>query len=506
MSDAQPLSRTRLWELQREFFEKQAVGAWSRGIVPHYIASNAYAARSYAQVLLGWLRDIAPSADASQPIYIVELGAGAGRLAFHLLQRLFALLDASPLSQLRVTYVMSDFIPATIDFWRSHPQLRPWVDAGRLDFARFDADRDSTFALLESGTQLSPGGLRNPLGVVANYFFDSLRHDAFYVESGQLNEALATVSGDSLKSLKVAFETRPCTSDYYDDPALNQLLEHYRQRLTRTHLSFPVAALACLRRLRALAAGSLFVLSGDKGYHREEDLHARNAPELAHHGSVSLWVNYHALGKYIESAGGTFLQTAQRPASFDVCGLLLGRSHWPETRLAYQSAIAEGGPDDFFQIRAALKGLQESFDVPQLIAYLRWSGYDSRLFHDCFPTLMQKLEEIPDALWPDLAALAERVWENHFHIGEERNLAFAVGMLMFAAHRYQRASELLEASLRLHGDDGSTWFNLGMCRYQLGKLEPALVAFERALALDADLEAARQMRLTLESELRLSKG
>jgi hypothetical protein len=80
------LSESLLWGLQRQFFEQQGVRAWSTGTVPHRATDNPFIAAAYAQVVFDWLRDWARSAstpsalDPAQPIYLIELGAGAGRL------------------------------------------------------------------------------------------------------------------------------------------------------------------------------------------------------------------------------------------------------------------------------------------------------------------------------------------------------------------------------------------------------------------------------------------
>src|SRR5438067_7126058 len=71
----QRLSQSLLWTLQRAFFDRQGIAAWSRGIVPHYITSNTYIARAYAGVVCGFLRDWRPALDPRQRVYIVELGS-----------------------------------------------------------------------------------------------------------------------------------------------------------------------------------------------------------------------------------------------------------------------------------------------------------------------------------------------------------------------------------------------------------------------------------------------
>src|SRR5204862_63153 len=57
----------------------------------------------------------------------------------------------------QVRYVMTDVAGSTIAFWRTHEALAPFVAAGRLDFARFDADRDRTPSFARDGRALAPG-------------------------------------------------------------------------------------------------------------------------------------------------------------------------------------------------------------------------------------------------------------------------------------------------------------------------------------------------------------
>ncbi len=101
IDSGKPLSRSLLWTMQRRYFEDQGVEAWSTNIVPSYITSNPFIARRYAQVVLGYLRDIWAALDPSQPLYIVELGAGGGRFAFYFLRCFQELLAESPFAILK---------------------------------------------------------------------------------------------------------------------------------------------------------------------------------------------------------------------------------------------------------------------------------------------------------------------------------------------------------------------------------------------------------------------
>ncbi|HMA91522.1 MAG TPA: hypothetical protein VKP30_02505 [Polyangiaceae bacterium] len=92
MAQGERLSRSALWTLQRACFNQAGVNAWRTGQVPHYITSNPFMAAAYARVVTGFLRDLAAANSCARgdPLTIVELGAGSGRLAFHFLQKLLA--------------------------------------------------------------------------------------------------------------------------------------------------------------------------------------------------------------------------------------------------------------------------------------------------------------------------------------------------------------------------------------------------------------------------------
>ena len=91
---------------------------------------------------------------------------------------------------------MTDFTQRTVDFWLRHPPLLPLLEAGVMDVAVFDADppgagpdpgpvelklqySGTVLSAKSPGTLLNPGGGLNPVVVVANYVFDTLRQDAF---------------------------------------------------------------------------------------------------------------------------------------------------------------------------------------------------------------------------------------------------------------------------------------------------------------------------------------
>src|SRR2546428_12936825 len=86
-------SEAPIWDIQRKYYEDEGTKAWNNGQVPQYITSNPMIATSYAEMIFGLLQDRAKRESSSEPVFIVELGAGAGRLAYHVLHELCQLRD-----------------------------------------------------------------------------------------------------------------------------------------------------------------------------------------------------------------------------------------------------------------------------------------------------------------------------------------------------------------------------------------------------------------------------
>jgi hypothetical protein len=53
-----PLNNSILWEMQRAYYDSTGTDAWESGVVPSFITTNAFIARSYARLVLSYLRYI----------------------------------------------------------------------------------------------------------------------------------------------------------------------------------------------------------------------------------------------------------------------------------------------------------------------------------------------------------------------------------------------------------------------------------------------------------------
>jgi hypothetical protein len=491
------LSHSVLWRLQRRYFERRGMAAWSEGDVPHHVTCNPYLARAYARVILGFVRDWQDRLDPAQPLYIVELGAGSGRLAFQLLPQLNGMLEGRA-GGVRWRYVMTDFAEANLAAWRAHPQLAHWLEGGDLDLARFDAEHDRALTLERSGETLAPGRVANPVIAIANYVFDGLPVDAFSIVDGHLHEWRVRLCSTYPAELDdpelldhVRLTCELCSvepSGYYGDPALDRVLDEHRAELPGTAFTFPSVSLACLARLSELAGGRLLVLSTDKGDIDPHSLRAQAGPELASHGSFSLAVNYHAIAQWVRQQDGEALLPLDRPRTIATCAFVLGPPPGAavSTAAAYTEAIGLQRPDDLFAIEQGLEPAYAALTLDQWVGYLRFTGSDPKLVIDALPYLRALVGAGEPS--PGVRAALLRVlllaWDRYFHIGESFDLGLALGELAVALGAWAEAPTFLQGSLSWYGPTPAALVHLAECHDRFGDLAAARARLDEALALD----------------------
>ena len=433
-----PLSQSMLWELQTEFFSNQGPEAWIKGIVPQYITTNPYIANQYAKTVFGYLRDYAAREDSDKNtvIYIMELAAGVGRFTYTFLKRFLHMIENSSLKGLKFKYIVTDFAERNIEYWQNHSFLQPYFESGVLDCATFDISKDEEVRLRYSGEVLSSGKMKNPLILFANYTFDSLPQDTFYVNNGELFEGLITVNSKEtrdpedksiLAGLDYYYTDKKIEgSDYYEDKNFNDVLMHYKNSLEDTAFYMPIIGLRCISRLRKLFNDDVILISADKGYKNEEAMLGNYHPFLSKHGCISMTVNFHALELYFKGLGGNAIHSIYEHENVNVSLFLLSKNNNEliETSMAYNEVIETIGPDDFYIMKKAIMPLSKSLTTRELLTFLRFTVWDSRTLLELYNILLERIQTEENFPKDELAESISKVWEYYFPIGEEGDLGY----------------------------------------------------------------------------------
>ncbi|WP_235296594.1 SAM-dependent methyltransferase [Portibacter marinus] len=490
-----PFSESVIWQMNREFYQQAGIAAWSENIVPHQMTSNSLVGKTYAELIFAFLKDLNKKKGSQEIVYILELGAGHGRLAFHVLKHLEALEKLSNERILKYCYVLSDIVEENLSFFLNHPQFEKYYKAGKIDVSYFDAVNGDRLELRYSGISIHPQSLSQPIIAIANYFFDSIPTDLFYIKDKVISKCSLSIQSNidpqkirkegRFKEMEMTYHKEIVNETVYEDHRLNEILNAYKFLLSDTHLFFPQKSIQCLDNLKSLSSAGLMLLTMDKGYHQTTRLDHKSSPDIVAHGSFSLWVNYHALGAYCAQEGGMSLFPSFSNFHLELGCLLFGSKSDPffETKAAYEKFVNNFGPDDFMTIKKLAYTHIATLNLKELIALFRLSAYDSSFFIKLLPRVKQLSLSLTLEEKERLVETLNAIWNMYFHINESFDLAFELGGIFYDVGHYSNALELFQYSIVHYGDKVDSYHNQALCFYQLREDDAFLKTVNHGITL-----------------------
>ncbi len=514
LESARRLSESRLWQIQADYYNTVGVDAWTDS-VPFFISSSVFLAEAYADLLFAYIEDIFDTLDLTQPLHILELATGSGRLSFLLIKELIAKLSAFQRYQpLMLRYVMTDFSVTQYEFWRKHENFQPWIEQGLLDFAIFDPMNAQSLKLEVSGETLDAAAFQrmgNPVIAVANYYFDTIYHDLFKIENGQLfegqvalscPESKLTATGTNLKIHDVTpdyrFEAIPESRfPYYDDLRKDALLSYYQNLARDGTLILPVGGMQALNNLQVLTSNRLVLLSSDKSFTSVDQMYMM--PQMtyaAHGGAFSFMVNYDAIRQYMAlsaptrvfntESGNMHLQTV-----FMIQEPLSEAPPLPYERVTYvfREKIKRHNPINTvvnLMPTGIFEGMPDYLQGEHWLSYLRINLSDPNVFDDAAPALMKLCEKLSGYQKTDLDRLLTAAWENYYYFPGEKNLPFWLSQLYYSLQTYDKSLFYLLQTARFFGENDSIYYLQGECLEKLGYPAEAVAVYLKAVALNPD--------------------
>lgn len=498
-------SEAPIWDLQRAYYEEEGLKAWKNDQVPQYITSNPMIATAYAEMIFGFLQDQASKGMTSEPVVIVELGAGAGRFAYHVLVELCKLRDYAAISLPPFRYIMTDLAMTNVMAWREHPALQAFISEGILDFARFDAVHDIELNQVVSNITISAGDLKQPLIIVANYFFDGIPQELLYVGDGKIHEADLVVGYpehmDSLKpsevldQLSLSYEYRRAPEYEQDAYAYRDVIAVYQEQLEDSHILFPVAGLQCLDRLNQLSQSGFLLITADKGDHLLDNWKFSDTPEFIRHGSFSFTANFHAFQHVYEQDGAIVLFPPQHYKNINI-GCILNMDtpiNYTNTRLAYRRFVERFGADEFFSLKEWVDPRIESMGLQQILAFWRLGGYDAEFFIQSTKQISSLLPEANDEEIQDILHGIQIMWSSYYVMEQRYDLALDAGLILYEMDQYEESKYFLEVSLNFDTEEivSTVYYCLAVCCFELELDEKGLEYTKKFLELEPDHEEAQ---------------
>ncbi len=472
-------SESLIWQLNRDYYNEAGIKAWNTDIVPHHISSNSSVAKTYAEMILALLKDLALQKKSKHVVYILELGSGHGRFGFHILKHLDRLVSAQNEILPPFCYVLSDIVEENLSFFSDHPKLQDYYQRGILDLSFFDANDSKELLLRKSNKKISIGDLEQPVLAIANYFFDSLPNELFFIQDDALSRCSVGITSkrdplgmsplELIENMVLTYYKTDVFSPVYEDDAFNRILDAYRHFGKPTYILFPKMAIECLSNIKDLSQGGLILLTMDKGYNKMDDLEGHSEPDMVKHGSFSLWVNFHALEQYCRQTGGTVMCPEYSNFSVHVDCLLFTpeKTDYAQLGHAFNRHVNNFGPDDFNSIKQLAYFNVSRLKIKELIAFYRLSAYDSTIFIQLLPRLKELSKSITVKERVRLAQTFDLIWEMYFNINESFDLSYELGGLLYDLAYYEKALNYFQYSVDVFGLTADVRFNQALCYYQL---------------------------------------
>jgi tetratricopeptide (TPR) repeat protein len=497
LEDSIKLSESILWKMQNEAYQQFGPEAWSSKGVPFYLTSTPYTVRQYALQVLAYFRDCislnSPTPiDFSEPVYIFDLGAGTGRFGYLFLKMLNAMLEGLSFKKIKIRYVMTDIVDSNIKFCQTHPYLKQYIECGVLDFAHFH-HRDRQITLIYSGDELTSEKVKNPIILVANYFFDTIPQDLFQTQKGTLNEGritLSVIKGDLPKGkspldptligkLQTQFDYYPLDfkDNYYaNHPELNAILEEYKVAFPDSTFLFPVGAFECIDYFSSLSKNRILLLAADQGVVSESQIKSWGEPKIAIHGSFSLAVDYSSLAAYFRNKNGVSLLTSFPDKQFVVMSGILGGSmkNFPESVLMFRQTFDSFEPVDYWKLINLSDEGWKNPSLEYILLLIKLGNWDPINFYFYFSQIQKGILQASLEVKEEIAMLVDRVWEYTYPInGSEGLFVMNLGVLCYQLEKYKKAIYFFEQSLAFTGPQKQTFVNLSLCHMSLKNLEKA---------------------------------
>lgn len=505
------LSRSMLWRMQRHLYVDRGKRSWTEGTLPSLAVCNAFIARQYAEIIIALMEDMAATAARIpaevQPLTVVEWASGTGRFGYYVIRAVATHLELVGGPRVPFRYVFTDLGELGISEIQGHPELQPWIEAGMVDFALFDADMPSPLELRISGDVIGPG-FDLPVLAIGNYFFDSIRSDAWHVGPDGLQKALVVLEAadpvephdpGGLERLKISHRLTEPTEPDYADARWNDILTEFAEEMPNESALFlvPTAAGACVEWLDDVSGGQWVLLASDKGFLDIEQFGGNdNLGIQPHDGCFSVSVNFDALDRFATALGAETNAANARVSELNTVMYTRGFGRFRARRVAraFDRALVFGlSPAGFLTLMQQLTDPKIETTLVEMLSLLDLSEWDPGVFSRISARLAPALTGARTPVRASVLASMKRVWQQAYTLpGDGFEVALGIAAVHHAAGQYTTAVDWYDKALEISGESPDILLNRAGVYYVLGLHDKAEADLRRVLDLDPRHKTARE--------------
>ena len=454
----------------------QLAQAWIQQLpcIGDSLAAPALADAWADTILDAWFAARASGAlDPAQPLMILDLAPGQGRLAVQVLRRLQQRLTLLGCADWCVRYCALAASREARDMLRGHPALQAFFTLG-------------WFSVISHW----PAGQRqNPVVVVSLGNLGTHISQLYAVHYGRIFSGSVAARSSGQDGVELDYRWQEAVVP----ASLHEWLEHYAGRLNTAPLLIAPETLQQMDAIAALAGGRYLLLAVDLGAVSEQQLreHAMCPPTLWRAGANRLPVNFELIGLYQRRHGAQTRNLILADGGWVVHAAL---SNWPLEIDALMSRLTGAHPDHLALQRSGAN--LNLTDPASVLAALRAANYDPCLLQAALHSLIETPPVLDASQARDWRLALEQVWYRAGALMPSGDFLFEFAN--FALHLGQAniAREALGLLLLDAPDDFLVRHLYACCEATTGRSEMAL-----SLLQDCDDPALNPLRQQLQSRI-----
>ncbi len=484
--DLVPFDDSNVWHTIQEWRSELSSGY--EAILKNEVESPALA-RSYARLIADQWRvaDQAGELNNAEPCYILELEANSGEFANRVLHELKDTLSDAEWYRYRPCYLLADSRAERVsDNWQ-HAALAHWIQEGSMEPISFDSLVDRYIELKSQRLALGARSIGNPLVVIANAVFSSLRQDFYNIHYGECYQSF--LKNDDLKwggqgNLEPFSDLEFHWQKATDKPKNTALLKRYLERFDSANVLMPTQAFKLIENVKSLAGSSCLFLIADRGFHSERSVREQTIPFFGQSNRYFLPVNGHALNWYAQLNNGSVFYNQRYGSSALKAAICFQGNSQVDTSGSIQDLLLTCNDAEVRQISNLSLRASEPLTVDQLHTLLEMTHFDYCLLFSQMGALREAIPQLDSGQRLQWVEMFKQVWRRVYLFEGDLEHVLDFSILAIQLGAWSVAKSALELVCKRSPDLVEAQHRLSLVYLHLGDKTDALRAARRAQQLD----------------------
>lgn len=465
----------------------------------------------YVEIILAYIQDLGKKpAYGGETLYILELEAQSGFLAFQLLSRLN--IAGRKNNDIDIVYLISSEDPESLKKMSSEKKLSHFIKNGYLKFIKNHSYNDYQKREMTTFQDILPGfpDIKIPPVILAVNHLGSMEQDLFYVHYGKLYEAYLTMTqlSDDLNeevdnsrllfrnhSINVEWKLVDVSQIATELGPLSTILDRYIHKLDSSALLFPRGALLRITQLRKDFSQGFLLLAQDYGVSSNANIRMHTVEMLFEYEQQLLPLNGGILRCYcLLNDGDYFDFWGEAYSTSNAVMLAEGKFHdYPSTTCTLGKIKNDFNCYLWAKIKEGLAESGTNLSAEQTLAYFSLSHWDYGLLDIVMPAIAEQIAYFSPMERFNWIGSLEKMLEIYFPEERQPDYAFDIGFIATKLHAWQLAIKAYQESLHYCGDELICLTNLGFCYWQVGDTCKARSYLLRAISLDGPTLRAQSL-------------